>query len=87
MGLFGNRKDKAKREEEQWKRSIDYSSIFSTIENGQLLFNQLKIRCHPDRYAGTDKQALAEELFKQVQANSTNYAKLLLLEERIDNEL
>ena len=69
------------------EQSIDYSSLFSSMENGQQLFNQLKVRCHPDRYIGTEKQALAEEIFKQVQANSTNYSKLLVLKERIDKEL
>ena len=84
MGLFWKKKDDGTKEEGQ---SIDYSSLFSSMENGQQLFNQLKVRCHPDRFVGTDKQELAEELFKLVQENSTNYAKLLLLKERIEKEL
>ncbi len=79
----------------RWKRDnknedeqpINYSSLFSSMEKGQQLFNQLKVRCHPDRFIGTDKLELAEELFKQVQANSTDYTKLLALKEQIDKEL
>lgn len=82
MGLFGKSKGSKKEE-----GTINYSSLFTSMEKGNQLFNQLKIRCHPDRFIGTDKQKLAEEIFKLVQVNSTDYARLLELKERIDNEL
>ena len=84
MGLFRKRKDCVKSEE---KPSINYTALFASMGKGQQLFNELKVRCHPDCFIGTDKQVLAEDLFKQVQANSTNYEKLLSLKEQIDNEL
>jgi len=84
MELFWKRKVKPHKEEDQ---HVDYSSLFASMSQGQKLFNQLKVQCHPDRFVGTDKQALAEELFKQVQENSTDLEKLLALKERILTEL
>lgn len=84
MELFWKRKVKPHKEEDQ---HVDYSSLFASMSQGQKLFNQLKVQCHPDRFIGTDKQALAEELFKQVQENSTNYENLLKLKDRINEEL
>ena len=82
MGLFGKKKNNMQKEV-----LINYANLFSTMDKGQQLFNQLKIRCHPDRFVGTDKYDSAEELFKQVQAHSTDYEALLSLKERIEKEL
>lgn len=85
MGWF-RRCHTSKKEKEE--RDIDYSSLLQSMDKGQSLFNQLKVKCHPDRYVvGTDKQSVAEELFKLIQANSTNYEKLVELKERVEKEL
>ena len=84
MGLF---KKNTSNISEATEPSINYTSLFQSMDKGRLLFNQLKVRCHPDKFVGTTKKLLAEELFKQVQANSTNYEALLALKERIDKEL
>ncbi len=78
-----NKRDSAKQEGEQ----INFSSLFTSMENGEKLFNQLKVRCHPDRFAGTDKETIAEHLFKAVQSNRTNYSKMIELKKQIENEL
>lgn len=82
MGLFGKKKNGKKKE-----APIDYASLFMSMDKGQQLFNQLKVRCHPDRFAGTNRYESAEEIFKQVQANSTDYDALMALKDRIDKEL
>lgn len=82
MGIFGKKKWCNNKE-----GMINYSSLFTSMEKGQQLFNQLKIRCHPDRFIGTNKQEIAEEIFKLVLENSTDYARLQQLKKRIENEL
>lgn len=71
----------------QGNAPVDYKGLFVSMGQGQELFNQLKKRCHPDRFVGTEKYHIAEELFKEVQANSTNYDALMKLRARIDNDL
>jgi len=82
MGLFGKKKDNRPNEV-----PIDYANLFTSMDKGQHLFDQLRVRCHPDRFVGTNRYELAEEIFKQVQANSTDYDALLTLKDRIDKEL
>lgn len=84
MGLF---RKNASDIDEAIESSINYTSLFQSMDKGQALFNQLRVKCHPDKFVGTNKQLLAEELFKQVQANSTNYEALIALKERIDKDL
>lgn len=73
------------------KEDLDLSSVFSAINDRtetDQLFKSLSRRCHPDGYIGyTEKVALAEEIFKQVMANSTNLEELKKLDDRIKTEL
>ena len=73
------------------KEEIDFSSMFAAINNRaeiEQLFKSLSRRCHPDVYVSNpDKMALAEELFKKVMANSTNYEELVELEKTIYEKL
>lgn len=91
MSLF-QKKSKQKEVIERIKREeIDFSSMFASINNRteiEQLFKSLSRRCHPDVYVGNpEKMALAEELFKRVMANSTNYKELVQIDSIITEQL
>lgn len=65
----------------------DFANMFKSMANGQQLYDKLKKLCHPDLYAGTEKEAVAEELFKLLQENRMNYNKLIDIQNRIEFEL
>ena len=73
------------------KEDMDFSSMFTAINNRteiEQLFKSLSRRCHPDVYVGNpEKMALAEELFKRVMANSTNYKELVQIDSIITKQL
>ena len=73
------------------KEDMDFSSMFTAINNRteiEQLFKSLSRRCHPDVYVGNpEKMALAEELFKRVMANSTNYKELVQIDSIITEQL
>ena len=91
MSLF-KKKSKQKEVIERIKREeIDFSSMFASINNRteiEQLFKSLSRRCQPDVYVGNpEKMALAEELFKRVMANSTNYKELVQIDSIITEQL
>jgi hypothetical protein len=90
--LFRLRKSKRSNPEEiEIKKSkgssIDMDEMMKNIHLSAELYKKLSRVCHPDRFAGTPLTELANELFQEVQQSSKNYAQLLLLQDRITNEL
>jgi hypothetical protein len=67
--------------------NIDMDEMMKNIHLSTELHKKLSRLCHPDRFAGTPFTDLANELFQEVQQSSKNYSQLLLLKERISNEL
>ena len=67
--------------------SIDMDEMMKNIHLSNELYKKLSRVCHPDRFAGTPLTELANEIFQEVQQSSKNYAQLLLLQDRITNEL
>ena len=67
--------------------SIDMEEMMKNIHLSTELHKKLSRLCHPDRFAGTELMELANNLFQEVQQSSKNYSQLLLLKERISNEL
>ena len=68
----------------------DFDVAFTGFEPPEIeqLFKSLSRRCHPDVYVGNpEKMALAEELFKRVMANSTNYKELVQIDSIITEQL
>ena len=78
-------------EEQEIRKSkgsnIDMDEMMKNIHLSNELYKKLSRVCHPDRFVGTPLTALANELFQEVQQSSKNYAQLLLLQDRITNEL
>jgi hypothetical protein len=64
------------------KEQIDFSNIIDSSFNSINLYDKLKVKCHPDRFA-TDqtKFDIAESLFQQITSNKNNVKKLQELKE------
>jgi len=81
-----NRKQKFK--SESLKQNIDFDNIINSSFHSISLYDELKVKCHPDRFT-TDKgkNAIAESLFQEITKNKTNVKKLLELKEEAKNKL
>lgn len=69
------------------KTSIDMDNLMDSINNSKALYKQLSRVCHPDRFIGTDKISIAEDIFQELSKNRRDYKKLLLVKERAIKEL
>ena len=68
--------------------NIDFSNTMMSAFHARELYDQLKVRCHPDRYPqDEEKNRLAVELFQQVVQNKNNYKKLLDLKKIAEEKL
>lgn len=73
---------------ESAKQEIDFSNIINSSFNSEKLYDELKAKCHPDRFS-TDKEKnlIAESIFQQITENKTNVKRLLELREEAIQEL
>lgn len=72
--------------------SNDYSktakNIAQSIANSKSLYKDLIGKTHPDRFVNDPiKQEKAAELASLITASKRNYSELIVLKERINNEL
>lgn len=58
-------------------------SIFKSKE----LYDELKVRCHPDRFLDKEQNAIATTLFQDLTKNKANYQTLCSIKERATKEL
>lgn len=72
-------------------RRRDTDSTDPTMENVvnsmflcQPLYNELKAKCHPDRYIDIEQAKQAEMLFQSLQKHKYNYNEILELREQIN---
>ena len=66
---------------------VDMEDLMRNIYLSEALFNELTRKCHPDRFVGSDLENRANELFKLIQTNKSNYRELEVLKERAIIEL
>ncbi|MGP2571394.1 molecular chaperone DnaJ [Ornithobacterium rhinotracheale] len=66
--------------EEVLGEHIDFDNIIKSSFQAKKLYNNLIVKCHPDRFP-TDpkKNAIANELFQEITKNKTDLKKLLEL--------
>lgn len=67
--------------------SINMSDIMNDINLAPSLYKKLSRSCHPDRFAGTDFETIANEIFQEVQQAENHYAKLCELKKQIEQKL
>lgn len=61
--------------------------LFLNLTQAKSLAKALKVKIHPDRFIDEEKKGVAQELYKQVASNSSNYKELQRISEEIDNLL
>jgi len=83
-------KDTAKQrfKNESLKQDIDFNNIINSSFHSVQLYDELKVKCHPDRFP-TDKElnSIAENLFQEITKNKNNVKRLLELKEEAKQKL
>ncbi|MFT4972941.1 MAG: hypothetical protein ACI9JY_002147 [Saprospiraceae bacterium] len=77
-------KDTAKQrfKNESLKQDIDFGNIINSSFNSIKLYNELKVKCHPDRFpSDKEKNIIAENIFQEISKNKNNVKRLLELKE------
>jgi len=72
----------------RFRRTIkkdESSNVVDGIVRARLLYKKLSIIAHPDK--NPDKRAEAEDIMARITTNRLNYAKLLLLEQEVNERL
>jgi hypothetical protein len=83
-------KDTAKQrfKNESLKQDIDFGNIINSSFNSIQLYDELKVKCHPDRFpTDKEKNAIAENIFQEISKNKNNVKRLLELKEEATQKL
>ncbi len=80
---FGSsRAIRAKVKNEVLNQNVDFDNVINSSFNAGQIFDELKVRCHPDRFPNDDfKKGIAQNIFQEASQNRHNVKKLLLLKE------
>lgn len=91
--LFAKRRNKTVNAKQQFKKEakegeIDFGNIINSSFHVKPLYDELKIKCHPDRFpADTEKNVIALEIFQEISKNKTDYKKLMELKDLAEIKL
>lgn len=67
---------------------IDFKNIMNSAFLSADLYDKLKVKCHPDRFASDSaKQEIADDLFQRITQNRVNYKVLLELKQEAERKL
>ncbi len=83
-------KESAKKrfKKESLKEEIDFDNIINSSFNSIQLFNELKTKCHPDRFPkDEEKNIIANNIFKEISKNKNNVRRLLEIKEEAIQKL
>lgn len=70
------------------EQEIDFDNIINSSFNSIALYDELKVKCHPDRFVANDKlNEVAGFLFQEITKNKTNYKRLTELKEEAISKL
>ena len=73
---------KSKYRREGKEGDIDFNNIIKSSFHGKALFDELKVKCHPDRFPNDkEKSEMALKLFQEISKSKTNYKRLIELKE------
>lgn len=77
--LFARKKNNeiSKIKKESLEQPVDFGHIIDSGFNANKLYDELKKKCHPDRFV-TDKEKniIAEKLFQEISENKSNIKRL-----------
>jgi hypothetical protein len=79
---------KQKFKEDSLEQEIDFNNIINSSFNSKQLYDELKVKCHPDRFTtDIEKNLIADNLFKEISANQNNVKRLIELKELASQKL
>lgn len=68
--------------------SIDFSNVLNNAFNSKEIYDDLKKKCHPDRFVDdAEREAIANELFQRITQNQHNIDNLRKLREEAVQKL
>ena len=80
--------EKQKFKKESLRQDIDFNNVINSSFNSIKLYDELKVKCHPDKFpTDKDKNRIAESLFQEITKNKTNIKRLLELKEEAIQKL
>jgi len=68
-------------------KEFDMENVVNSINKAKPLFKELSKKCHPDKFANSDKYESALEIYQKITRNKRNYSKLLELKELAQEQL
>lgn len=73
---------------ESLEQEIDFNNIINSSFNSKQLYDELKVKCHPDLFpTDKEKNLIAENLFQEITENQNNAKRLIELKEEIKQKL
>lgn len=91
--IFFKKKNTVLSAKEQFKKDskegeIDFGNIINSSFHVKPLYDELKVKCHPDKFPNdTEKNKIALDLFQEISKNKTDYKKLIELKELAKDKL
>jgi hypothetical protein len=83
-----NLSDKQRMKQETLDAEIDFNNIVKSSFLAQQLYDELKKKCHPDRFPlDADKNKIANEISQELAKNKRNHKRLLELKEQAKQQL
>ena len=68
--------------------NVDFDNIVNSAFHAKALYDQLKVKCHPDRFVNEPaRERLALELSQQISKNKNNVKELQIIKQRAIDEL
>lgn len=79
---------KQKFKKESLVQEIDFNNIINSSFNSKQLYNELKVKCHPDLFpTDKEKNKIAENIFQEITKNQNNAKRLVELKEEAIQKL
>lgn len=79
---------KQKIKKESLNEEIDFNNIINSSFNSKQLYDELKVKCHPDRFpTDKEKNIIADKLFQKITENQNNSKRLIELKEEAKQKL
>ena len=70
------------------EQEIDFNNIINSSFNSKEIFDELKVKCHPDRFpTDKEKNIIADKLFQEITRNQNNLKRLIELKEEAKQKL
>ena len=79
---------KQKFKKQSLEQEIDFNNIINSSFHSKQLYDELKVKCHPDRFPNDEeKNIIADNLFQEITENQNNVKRLQELKEEAIQKL